>query len=81
MTDFNPRYLADLTIKVSWQDQGHRHQENYFATNFNFYRDVFPGTLLETACDALHDSNTFKVMSLKAKWYRHTQKKMFFLCP
>ena len=61
MTDFNPRYLADLTIKVSWQDQGHRHQENYFATNFNFYRDVFPGTLLETACDALHDSNTFKV--------------------
>nr|WP_320190315.1 methyltransferase domain-containing protein [uncultured Desulfobacter sp.] len=61
MADFNPRYLADLLIKVAWEDQGYRHQEYYFVKNFNFYRDVFPGTLMEKACDALHDSNTFKI--------------------
>lgn len=48
-------------IKVAWKDQGYFHQEYYFAKNFNFYRDVFPGTLMKTACDALHDSNTFRV--------------------
>lgn len=61
MTDFNPRYLADLMIKVTWEDQGACYQEYYFAKNFNFYRDVFPGTLMEKACDTLHESDTFRI--------------------
>ncbi len=61
MYDFSPSYLADLMINISWQERDHRHNECYFAKDFNFYRDVFPGSRLEEVCKALHDKDTVTV--------------------
>lgn len=39
--------LVDMTIDISWKNEGISHREHYFAEELNCWRDVFPGTPLE----------------------------------
>lgn len=48
MKPLNQSTLADLTIQISWNKDGIHHYEHYLAKDFNFYRDIFPGTVLES---------------------------------
>ncbi|WDP92464.1 MAG: class I SAM-dependent methyltransferase [Desulfobacter sp.] len=40
--------LADLTINMTWTENQVTHNDLYFANRLNLYRDIFPGSLLET---------------------------------
>ncbi len=51
MNPLNQSTLADLNIQISWKKDDINHHEQYLAKGFNFYRDVFPGTLLESHLD------------------------------
>ena len=51
MNPLNQSTLADLNIRISWKKDDINHHEEYLAKGFNFYRDVFPGTLLESHLD------------------------------
>lgn len=39
--------LVDLTIDISWKNDGIFHTEHYFADELNCWRDVFPGSPIE----------------------------------
>jgi SAM-dependent methyltransferase len=39
--------LMDMTIDISWKNDGISHQEHYFAHELNCWRDVFPGSPIE----------------------------------
>ncbi|WP_033398404.1 methyltransferase domain-containing protein [Desulfospira joergensenii] len=39
---------VDLFIDISWEQDGIKHQERYFADGLNCWRDVFPGSPMES---------------------------------
>lgn len=47
MKPLSPCALVDLTIDISWNNDGISHREHYFANELNCWRDVFPGTPIE----------------------------------
>lgn len=40
------RGTADLTLALTWEKDQVRHREEWFCPGFNFWRDLFPGSLL-----------------------------------
>lgn len=41
----------DMSFDISWTKDGISHNEHYFADQFNGWRDIFPGSLLEKMPD------------------------------
>ncbi len=44
--------MMDLSIDIAWERHGVHHRERYFADHMNCWRDVFPGSVLETIMTA-----------------------------
>lgn len=40
--------LADVSFEITWKKDGIRHSDRYFADHLNGWRDIFPGSPLET---------------------------------
>ena len=40
--------LADVCFEITWEKDGIRHSDRYFADHLNGWRDIFPGSPLES---------------------------------
>ncbi len=54
--------LADLSIDITWNKNGIKHREHYFADQFNCWRDTIPGSVFDNIMDcSLKDAISFKL--------------------